>query len=39
VIATGPTDKVELVPSNAYIISGKMLAYNPTSGGRPANRA
>jgi hypothetical protein len=38
-IAIGPTDCVELVPTSAYNSGGTMLAYRPATGGRPATRA
>ena len=37
--ATGPTANTRLVPKIAYSNKGAMLAYKPTSGGKPANEA
>ena len=37
--ATGPTDKVLLVPNTAYTTSGRILAYSPTCAGNPASKA
>jgi hypothetical protein len=34
--ATGPTANTRLVPNTAYSSKGAMLAYKPTSGGKPA---
>ena len=39
VIAIGPTDCVMLDPNSAYKSGGTMLAYRPTTGGRPATSA
>ena len=38
-IAIGPTDWVMLVPNTAYSRGGRMLAYRPATGGRPATMA
>ena len=37
--ATGPTANTLLLPKTAYSNNGATLAYNPTSGGRPASKA
>ena len=37
--AEHPTDWVMLVPKTAYSNGGRMLAYRPATGGRPATRA
>ena len=37
--ATGPTERVRLLPKSAYAISGRIDAYKPISAGIPANKA
>ena len=36
---TGPTDVCRPLPASAYTIIGRMEAYKPMTGGRPANSA
>jgi len=38
-MAMGPIDWVMLVPNSAYTMGGRMLAYSPVTGARPATMA
>ena len=39
VIAVGPSVSTRALPNKPYIITGTILAYKPTIGGRPASKA